>query len=75
VQAYHASYIYLGILLNLEVDVDGYEVARFEESIHITQIESNLWAITGKPTMKSMLISSHFHSGILSGSNSPTYFI
>jgi hypothetical protein len=30
----------------------------------ITQIESNLCAVSGKPTMKSMLISSHFHSGI-----------
>jgi hypothetical protein len=28
----------------------------------------------GKPTMKSMLISSHFHSGILSGCKSPPGF-
>jgi hypothetical protein len=32
----------------------------------ITEIESNLQLVNGKPTMKSMLISSHFQSGILS---------
>jgi hypothetical protein len=33
----------------------------------ITQIESNLWTVNGKPMMKSMLISSYFHSRILNG--------
>jgi hypothetical protein len=41
----------------------------------ITQIESNLWVVMGKPTMKSMLILSHFHSRILGGCNSPPGFI
>jgi hypothetical protein len=34
-----------------------------------------LRAVMGKPTMKSMLISSHFYSGILSGCNSPLGFM
>jgi hypothetical protein len=41
----------------------------------ITQIESNLWVIKGRPTMKSMLISSYFDSGMLSGYSSPPGFI
>jgi hypothetical protein len=38
----------------------------------ITQIESNLWAINDNPTMKSMLISSHFQSRILNGLQQPS---
>jgi hypothetical protein len=41
----------------------------------ITHIESTLRAVGGKPTMKSMLISSHFQSGILRGYNNPLGFI
>jgi hypothetical protein len=29
----------------------------------ITQIKSNFWAVIGKPTIKSMLMSSHYQSG------------
>jgi hypothetical protein len=34
-----------------------------------------MWAIIGKPTMKSMLISSHFHAGILSGCSDHSGFM
>jgi hypothetical protein len=40
----------------------------------ITQIESFFLAIRGKPTMKSILISSHFHMGIDNGWSTPAYF-
>jgi hypothetical protein len=49
--------------------------ADLESQSMITQIESNLQAVNGKPTMKPMLISSHFYSRILSGCNSPLGFI
>jgi hypothetical protein len=41
----------------------------------ITQIELNLQAVNGKPTIKSMLILSHFYSGMLSSCNSPLGFM
>jgi hypothetical protein len=41
----------------------------------ITEIELNLWAVSDKPTMKSMLMSSHFQSGILRGCNNPLGFM
>jgi hypothetical protein len=44
--------------------------ADFESRSTITQIESNLWAVKGRPSMKSILISSHFHFGMLSGCSS-----
>jgi hypothetical protein len=36
----------------------------------ITQIESNPFEVLGKPTMKSILISSHFQAGMGKGYNS-----
>jgi hypothetical protein len=61
----------LSIFLSSILDVDGYEVNGFGESIH----ESNLQVVTGKHTMKSMLISSHFQYGMLNDCNSPPGFI
>jgi hypothetical protein len=69
------SDIDLSILPSVAVGVNGYEVSRFGESITITQIELNLQAVSGKPTMKSILMSSHFHAGILNGCNNPTGLI
>jgi hypothetical protein len=65
----------LSVPLNSILGVDEYEVGRFGESIHDHQIELNLRAINDMPTMKSMRISSHFHSGTLSGCNSLPGFI
>jgi hypothetical protein len=41
----------------------------------ITHIESTLQAVRGKPTIKSILMSSHFQSGILRGRNNPPGFM
>jgi hypothetical protein len=38
----------------------------------ITQMESKPFAVLGNPTMKSILISSHFHVGIGKDCNGPT---
>src|SRR5579883_3274268 len=40
----------------------------------MTHIESCLWEVTGNPTMKSMLMSSHFQDGIGKGCNGPATF-
>jgi hypothetical protein len=45
----------------------GMKWADLESRSTITQIESNLWAVNDKPTVKYMLLSSHFHSGLLNG--------
>jgi hypothetical protein len=41
----------------------------------ITQMELNLWPVRGRPTMKSILMSSHFQVGILRGCNNPACLI
>jgi hypothetical protein len=53
----------------------GMKWVDLENQSMITQIESNLWDVIDKPTIKTMLISSHFYSGILSGCNSSLGFI
>jgi hypothetical protein len=40
----------------------------------ITQIKSCLWEVLGKPTIKSMLISSHFQEGMGRGQRIPAVF-
>jgi hypothetical protein len=40
----------------------------------ITQIESFFLAVRGKPTMKSILMSSYFHMGIDKGWSTPADF-
>jgi hypothetical protein len=40
----------------------------------ITQMESFFLAVRGKPTMKSILMSSHFHEGIDKGWSTPADF-
>jgi hypothetical protein len=40
----------------------------------MTQIESNPLAVLGKPTIKSILISSYFQDGMGNGCNSPADF-
>jgi hypothetical protein len=69
------SNIDLGILQSIVVGVDGYEVSGIGESIQDHQIELNLWAVSGKPTMKFIFMSSRFHAGILSGCNNPPGFM
>jgi hypothetical protein len=53
----------------------GMKCSDLEIPSTITRIESNLRAVKGKPTIKSVLMSSHFHYGILSGCNNPPGFI
>jgi hypothetical protein len=53
----------------------GMKWADLESRFMITQIELKLRAVIGKPTMKSMLISSHFHSIVLSYCISPLGFM
>src|SRR6185312_3550668 len=45
--------------------------ADFVRRSTITQIESYPFKVLGSPTMKSILIASHFHDGILRGCKGP----
>jgi hypothetical protein len=74
-ETYHTSYVDPRILLNIVIGVNGYEVGRFGELIHDYPNQIKLAAVKEKPTIKSILMSSHFHSGILSGHNNPSGFI
>jgi hypothetical protein len=49
------SNVDLSILPSSVLDVDRYEVADLVRRSTITQIKSNLQAVSGKPTMKFML--------------------
>src|SRR6187455_2558107 len=53
----------------------GRKWATFVSRLTITQIESYPFAVLGNPTIKSMLISSHFHVGIGKDYNGPAVFI
>jgi hypothetical protein len=53
----------------------GRKWAIFVSRSMITQMESKPFAVLGNPTMKSILISSHFHVGIGKDCNGPTVFI
>jgi hypothetical protein len=57
----------------LYVVLIGMKWATFKNRSTITQIESKPDCVVGNPTMKSMLISSHFHWGIFNGCKSPTW--
>ena len=49
----------------------GKKWADFVRRSTITQIESYPFEVLGSPTMKSILISSHFHEGIFRGCKGP----
>jgi hypothetical protein len=53
----------------------GRKWAIFVSRSMITQMESYPFAVLGNPTMKSILISSHFHVGIGKDCNGPAVFI
>jgi hypothetical protein len=55
-----ASNIDLYLLLSYEAGVHRYKVGRLREAINNPHIESTLWAVVGKTTMKSMVMSCHF---------------
>jgi hypothetical protein len=70
-----ASNVDHNVSLSVVVGVYEYEMGGFGELMTITQIESDLWVVSGKPIMKSMLMSSHFQSKILKGCNNPLSFM
>jgi hypothetical protein len=55
--------------------LDWEEVAIFVSQSMITQMESYPFTVLGNPTIKSMLISSHFHVGIGKDCNRPVAFM
>jgi hypothetical protein len=69
------SNVDLGILLNLVGGVNRYEMSGFGELIYDHPNRINLVGSQRKPTMKFMITSSHFQSGILNGCNNPPGFM
>jgi hypothetical protein len=67
-------HVQLCILLYGVSGVHGDEVSGLGESIHNYPMESFFLGVKGKPTMKSILISSHFHIGIDRGWSTPADF-
>jgi hypothetical protein len=69
------SDIDLSIFLSIVIGIDGYDVGGFGELVHDHSNRVKLAVVSGKPTRKSILMSSHFHLGMLSGCNNPTCFM
>jgi hypothetical protein len=74
-QAKNTSNVYLGIDSNRVICFDCRKWAILVSRSTITQIESYPFVVLGNPTIKSMLISSHFHVGIGRDCNGPAAFM
>ena len=60
------------MLTALQVDFNGIKLTSLLNLLTMTMIESCYLKFLGRPIIKSMLIISHFHSGMGSGYNNPT---
>ena len=52
----------------------GYKIGNFGKSINDTRIASNPCGVCDKPITKSIVMCSHFHSGIGNNTSSPAGF-
>jgi hypothetical protein len=59
-QTHDARNIQLSVLFSPVASVHWDEMSGLGKSVDDSQMELNLWSVRGKPTMKSILMSSHF---------------
>jgi hypothetical protein len=73
-QTNYLVYIQLRIVLHGIGGMNCNEMVVFVSLSTITQMESFFLAVRGKPMIKSILMSSHFHVGIDKGWSTPADF-